>query len=115
MEEEETEAIMVTLNEELTEDTTSVQEILEKPYILVFPNPTSDELRVQVKTTRLQKIDLTIQNAQGQIMHFGEENLMSEMTQSSINVSDYPPGMYWLRIRFVEDGDWQVIQFVKVN
>lgn len=115
MEEEETEAIMVTLNEELIEDTTSVQEILEKPYILVFPNPTSDELRVQVKTTRLQKIDLTIQNAQGQIMYFGEENLMSEMTQSSINVSDYPPGMYWLRIRFVEDGDWQVIQFVKVN
>ena len=112
-EEAEIEAVLAQFPNSKSKDSTIFRENIEKPYVLIFPNPTSDQLQIRIKTERFQTVELTVQNALGRIMHFSEEEVFSEITQTALNVSDYPSGMYWLRIRFVEDGDWQVVQFVK--
>ncbi|MDF1865047.1 MAG: zinc-dependent metalloprotease family protein [Saprospiraceae bacterium] len=112
-EDKEIQAIFTQFEKDVVEDSVSVKERLEKPYILIFPNPTSDQLQVQIKTERFQLVEMTVQNALGRMMDFSEASIDSEISQSSLDVSNYPPGMYWLRIRFVEDGDWQAIQFMK--
>ena len=85
----------------------------DSPYILVYPNPTQGELRVQIQTARPQSVQLSIQNALGRNIFQSKSELSHSIFQTSLDVSDYPAGSYWLRIWFVEDGEWEVVGFVR--
>jgi hypothetical protein len=86
---------------------------IKTPFILIYPNPTSSNLNIQVNTEQIQPIEISIQNALGRILTQQKEDISSPTFNTNLDVSDYPPGMYWLKIQFMEDGYWQVIQFVK--
>ncbi len=85
----------------------------EKPYLLVYPNPTSDELHIQIQTASPQPVEITIHDALGKLIYQNEEKINSFDFQTSVDVSHFPSGVYWLKVRFVEKGNWQVVQFVK--
>lgn len=105
-----TEAILIQNKEATKED---LSQKVAPPYILIYPNPTNADLQIQIKTERPQPIEISIQNALGRVMTQKKEDNFSPIFQTDLNVYTYPPGIYWLKIRFVEDGAWQVIQFVK--
>jgi subtilisin-like proprotein convertase family protein len=103
--------VLFSIEEELEDKI--LDENIDSPHILIYPNPAQSDLQIQIKTERLQPIEISVQNALGRIMTQRKENLSSSVHQTSLTVSDYPPGIYWLSVRFMEDGDWQVVQFVK--
>ncbi len=110
---EEVDAILTQYDSEIADDSNGLEKQKEPAYVLVFPNPASTLLQVQIQTERIQPIEITVQNALGRIMYQNKAETIGSITQRTLDVSHYASGVYWLRIRFVEDGDWQVIQFVK--
>lgn len=78
--------------------------------ILVFPNPTTDVLQLQLNGT-YTKINVQIVNTTGQIVY--QMNNLSLSTQVlKIPVSDLPRGQYWLHLQ--SGSEKQVLQFVKL-
>lgn len=108
--EQEPELVLSSMEKDLS---TNMKETLQAPHILIYPNPAAIELQVQIKTDRYQPISMIIQNALGQQMHRSQNEINSSIFQAIIDVSPYPPGTYWLKVRFEDNGNWQVIQFVK--
>jgi len=77
--------------------------------ILVFPNPTTDVLQLQLNTA-FEKMNVQIINSAGQIVK--QLNALSTMNQVvSIPVQNLAPGKYWLRLQSGDEK--QVLQFVK--
>lgn len=105
-----TEVILFT---EIEQDTKTLNQKIGSPDILIYPNPTNSDLQIQIETERLQPIKISVQNALGRIMTQKKDEIFNSVYQTSLKVLDYPTGIYWLKIQFMEDGDWQVIQFVK--
>ncbi len=76
-----------------------------KPSITVFPNPATESLFV---TTDVHELDFTITNALGQPLYCGRLD-----HSSRIDVSQLPPGLYFLRIT-TPDGAPQAYKFLKL-
>ncbi len=71
--------------------------------ILIYPNPASDNITVEVN----QKALIEILNLQGQLI----KSLESEETQTTINISDIEKGMYFIKIQ--TNNAFTVKKFVK--
>jgi hypothetical protein len=77
--------------------------------ILVFPNPTTDILQLQLNKN-YSSINMQIVNALGQVVkQFSKLSTQNQTIQ--IPVKDLASGNYWLQLQ--GDGDRQVLQFVK--
>jgi len=77
--------------------------------ILVFPNPTTDVLQLQLNST-YDKMNAQIINAAGQVVK--QFNKLSVSNQTiTIPVRDLPAGQYWLNLR--NGNEKQLVQFVK--
>ncbi|MBK7434891.1 MAG: T9SS type A sorting domain-containing protein [Chitinophagaceae bacterium] len=77
--------------------------------ILVFPNPATDVLQLQLNGT-YSKMDVQIVNAAGQVVK--QLNNLSVSNQSlRIPVNNLSPGRYWLKLQ--SGNDKQLLQFVK--
>ncbi|MBK7434205.1 MAG: FG-GAP repeat protein [Chitinophagaceae bacterium] len=77
--------------------------------ILVFPNPTTDVLQLQLNAV-YGKLNVQVINAGGQVvMQF--RNLSAANQTLLLPVNDLSAGQYWLRIQ--SGGEKQVLQFVK--
>ncbi|MGG9964033.1 FG-GAP-like repeat-containing protein [Ferruginibacter sp. SUN106] len=77
--------------------------------ILVFPNPTTDVLQLQLNKV-YDKMIVQIVNSTGQIVQ--QLNNLSVLNQIiKIPVSNLPSGNYWLRLQ--SGAEKQVLQFVK--
>ncbi|MBL0055232.1 MAG: FG-GAP repeat protein [Chitinophagaceae bacterium] len=77
--------------------------------ILVFPNPATDVLQLQLNGT-YSKMDVQIVNAAGQVVK--QLNNLSVSNQSlRIPVNNLSPGRYWLKLQ--SGNEKQLLQFVK--
>jgi len=77
--------------------------------ILVFPNPTTDVLQLQLNGN-YPKIEVQLINATGQTVR-RLNNLAPANQTLTIPVNDLPAGRYWLKLQ--GGGEKQVLQFVK--
>jgi len=77
--------------------------------ILVFPNPTTDVLQLQLNSN-YPKMDVQIVNATGQTVRRLNNMAITNQTMT-IPVNDLPAGRYWLKLQ--GNGEKQVLQFVK--
>lgn len=66
----------------------------------VYPNPTSDYISLIWSEVSKGNISITLTNISGEI--FYNESLVLPGTEKSIDMSSYPPGMYFLSVRSVE-------------
>ncbi len=77
--------------------------------ILVFPNPTTDVLQLQLNSS-FDKMNVQIINSAGQTVK--QLNNLSTSNQTiTIPVQNLPAGQYWLRLQ--SGSEKQVLQFVK--
>ena len=76
--------------------------------ILIFPNPTTDVLQLQLNST-YEKMNVQIINASGQIVKQLQVSAINQMI--SIPVQNLTAGKYWLNLQ--TGNDKQVLQFVK--
>jgi len=77
--------------------------------ILVFPNPTTDVLQLQLNNT-YNKMDVQVINTTGQtVMRLNNQPVSNQVLR--IPVNNLPAGRYWLKLQSV--GEKQVLQFVK--
>jgi len=77
--------------------------------ILVFPNPTTDALQLQLNGT-YDKMNVQIINSVGQIVKQLINLTVSNQT-ITISVNNLPAGQYWLHLQ--NGAEKQVLQFVK--
>jgi len=78
-----------------------------------FPNPVAHTLQLQLSNFQPGAATLTIQNAAGQLLRQEQLELSVQMRQHSVDVSSWPPGVYFLR---VQAGGGQVVRrFVKTG
>jgi len=79
----------------------------------LFPNPATHTLHLQLSSFQPAAATLTIQNAAGQLLRQEQLELSVQMRQHSVDVSSWPPGVYFLR---VQAGGRQVVRrFVKTG
>jgi hypothetical protein len=77
--------------------------------ILVFPNPTTDILQLQLNKN-YSCMNVQIVNALGQVVkQYSKLSTQNQLIQ--IHVKELAAGSYWLQLQ--ADGDRQVLQFVK--
>jgi hypothetical protein len=76
--------------------------------ILVFPNPTTDVLQLQLNKV-YDKMNVQVVNAAGQIVKQFIAPASNQVI--TIPVNNLPAGQYWLRLQSGDEK--QVLQFVK--
>jgi len=76
--------------------------------ILVFPNPTTNVLQLQLSKV-YDKMNVQVVNAAGQVVK--QFTLPASNQTITIPVNNLPAGQYWLRLQ--GGGEKQVLQFVK--
>jgi hypothetical protein len=85
--------------------------------IVVYPNPTTGELRIQIWDMRYEIDDIAIYDIYGRKIHLlrrGQEvveisNLKSQISNHQINISYFPPGIYFLKM------NERAVKVVKIN
>ena len=80
---------------EVSYSTTGVKESTEQGLVEIYPNPTSDIVRVTFSHTDKQQIYLT--NIVGELIFFNEVNFVAN-SPIKIDLSNQPTGIYLLRI-----------------
>lgn len=81
---------------EVIVDTTNTIEKVEKERVVVFPNPVSGILNIIFITPKYRTLILLDSSAK----IYNQQEMTNE--KSTINISDLPSGIYWLKI--IEDG-----------
>ena len=76
--------------------------------ILVFPNPTTDVLQLQLNAT-YDKMNVQIRSASGQLIKQIQLNASNQVI--TIPVQHIAPGKYWLHLQ--NGSEKQVLQFIK--
>ncbi|XZF13473.1 LamG-like jellyroll fold domain-containing protein [Chitinophagaceae bacterium MMS25-I14] len=72
---------------------TAVVNIAPLPQILIYPNPATDKVNIQLPESNNQA-EYELQNAMGQLLASGSVS----RTQNSISLSNYPAGIYLLKL-----------------
>ncbi|MCB0578724.1 MAG: T9SS type A sorting domain-containing protein [Phaeodactylibacter sp.] len=81
--------------------------------ISLFPNPAAHTLYLQLNSFQAEKATLAIHNAAGQLQHQEQVELSPQLQQHQVDVSAWPPGVYFLRLR--AGGRQAVRRFVKTG
>jgi pectinesterase len=81
-------------------------EIIEQPisYISVYPNPASDKLTINYQLKKSAVVNIYLIDLQGKqhIVLHKETNAMGIQTES-MDISELPPGIYFLRLQAGND------------
>jgi len=78
----------------------------------VYPNPTSDQISLLWNEIPKSSYDITLTNANGVPIY--TESHFASQTEKSIDISAYPPGMYFLTIRRWEDNHYSSFKIMKI-
>jgi hypothetical protein len=65
--------------------------------IVVFPNPTSDLVQIQIMEANIEELELELGDLSGKILYNGRYRLMNQ--NIGINTADYPAGVYFLTLK----------------
>ena len=77
----------------------------------LFPNPASENLRLQIKAKEEMDLQLQILDVTGQLMQQQKVEIQLGENQFKLDVDQLPPGMYFLRL-WSQDGS-KTLRFVK--
>lgn len=84
-----------------------------KGILSLFPNPVTLTLTLQLNSFQAESATLTLRNAAGQLQHQEQLKLGPQLQQHQVDVSAWPPGVYFLRL---QAGGRQVVRrFVKTG
>ncbi len=83
-----------------TAATTAATAPFAVPHALhVFPNPASDQLRMRISLPESAQTTASVVNSMGQVLFAGPaEQLPEGEHQRSLDISQLPEGLYWLRL-----------------
>lgn len=81
--------------------------------LLVYPNPVGNNLQVQINTEVQEEVEIGIQNNLGMVLYQKKELIHEGFYQTNMQMTGFPKGMYWVKVRFMETGVWQTIPVVK--
>jgi hypothetical protein len=82
--------------------------------ITVFPNPTRDELNIRISLPSSSELTIKLLNSLGEEQKFySSDKLQSGINLLKMDLSTFPPGIYFLNIS-AGSGDQQQNQFFKV-
>ena len=73
---------------------TKIPELPKEENIVLYPNPTTGELHIQISDMRYVTSDIVIYDIFGRIQTIGK----SEIGKSEINISHLPAGIYFVKI-----------------
>ncbi|MEJ7589885.1 MAG: T9SS type A sorting domain-containing protein [Ferruginibacter sp.] len=76
----------------------------------IFPNPSSDFIRIEAKSLASKKALITVINAAGSVMHSGQYSFNNQAILS-VNIMRFPSGKYFLRATI--DGEENTMVFIK--
>ncbi|MCB0583048.1 MAG: T9SS type A sorting domain-containing protein [Phaeodactylibacter sp.] len=79
--------------------------------ISIFPNPATHTLHLQFSSFQAQQATLTVHSAAGRLQYREQLKLSPQLQQHQVDVSAWPPGVYFL---FLRAGERQAVRrFVK--
>ena len=81
-------------------------------YISLYPNPTSDQLQIDISLSSKQDLELEIFNTLGQVI-YQEEWQDFQSGIETINVKDAAEGVYFVRIS--DERSSKIVRFIKKN
>lgn len=73
--------------------------------LIVFPNPASDELNLEIRADRVMDVQFELINSMGAPLLRDAVRLVNGTTREHINLTMYPPGIYVLIINDLISGD----------
>lgn len=71
----------------------------EPPIIDIYPNPSSGEISVIIRSPKDMTVDMSIYNSVGQNILFKQQSLEKGRTEIKINLTEYDSGTYFIRIK----------------
>jgi hypothetical protein len=80
----------------------------------LYPNPVTDELRVQLETSTADKVTLQVTDISGKILMQVNEQIQSGSTTIPMNVSGLAKGSYFLKLICSSGCETPVSKFVKL-
>ncbi|MCB0578530.1 MAG: T9SS type A sorting domain-containing protein, partial [Phaeodactylibacter sp.] len=81
--------------------------------ISLFPNPAAHTLHIQFSSFQAKQATLTVHSAAGRLQYREQLKLSPQLQQHQVDVSAWPPGVYFLRLQTKE---WQAVRrFVKTG
>lgn len=96
------------------ENTTAVQNIEENNFsVSIFPNPAIDFLNLRINLDELSSVQMDLLDIRGNRIEnlFSEEQMNGEVSKS-FDVSPYPKGIYFLRLR--TEGNYSLHKVIKM-
>ena len=79
--------------------------------IWVFPNPTSGNLRIKISLAEPADVQVQVIDVLGRVFETGKQSRLEE-GQLDLDLSAYPAGLYWLKIKL---GEHVVLKKVALN
>jgi hypothetical protein len=76
---------------------------------IIFPNPVSSELHVQVPAVKKGKCTLQVIDGLGRVLKQQQVQLNNNPLSFTINIQDLQPGVYWLQVQYTDGRDTQKI------
>ena len=73
---------------------TGLEEISDKVFLNVFPNPASEKLTIDISSPKTEKINVRIINLEGKIIY---DNSFSSNHIPDISLEHFTPGIYYIR------------------
>ncbi len=84
---------------ELTEgDPVATKDLSEEVSLIVFPNPVSDVLNIEINSEVTGTFEARIYNLFGQVVQIKQIDLITGENKMNLNVSDLPKGNYLLQV-----------------
>lgn len=78
---------------------TEIEALAKTMDLLVYPNPTSDFLKLKTSEEAFETLSFVLTNVQGQVLQTQKVN----QKETRVNLKNYAPGSYFLNIRTEEE------------
>ncbi len=99
---------------EVTIDNCTGIEDIENDFFSIFPNPANNYLNIEFGASETGKCRLDILNILGHVMYSDHNISLNSEKSLQINISDYPEGIYIIRIQTDNSTIYQK-KIIKIN
>lgn len=73
--------------------------------IIVYPNPTSNEIRIQFQSKIEKNYQLKISDATGRVVLWSKCKAMKGVNNQDFDMSKFSKGIYWVNIIFEDKNE----------
>lgn len=83
---------------------TGIENMLSNASIAIYPNPSNGIFTIEwLELPNATDVDIEISNALGQLIFSTTENVYSNHLVKTISLADFPPGVYFMKIKTGDD------------